>query len=84
MYQFVSEICQIRIDFDTFVTEIASATGICTDTFTVTGNTFGGNATPNFCGTLSGQHCKKKSLRWAFIEKFIFSVSGLSKMILLQ
>lgn len=51
-----TEICQIRLDFDTFSTTIASTTGTCTDSFKITGNTRGSNTTPNLCGTLSGQH----------------------------
>lgn len=47
----------MRFDFDTFVT-ITATTGACTDSMQITGNTFSSNATPNLCGTLSGQHCK--------------------------
>ena len=53
---FVSDICQLRIDFDKFVLGIGT-TGTCSDSFTVTtpANT---NATPNLCGKLTNQHRK--------------------------
>ena len=52
-----SEICQIRLDFDTFSTGI-STKGVCSDSFAVTGTTLSTNTLPVLCGTLTGQHCK--------------------------
>jgi len=50
-----SDICQLRLDFQTFSTVVAT-TGICTDSFKVTGNTMSSRTTTNLCGTLTGQH----------------------------
>ena len=51
------DVCQLRFDFETFSGfAIASGTGICTDTFAVTGQT--GVNPPSICGTNSGLHSK--------------------------
>ena len=51
-----SNICQIRLDFDKFVTTIGTK-GVCTDSFIVTGPGTA-NSLPTLCGTLTGQHCE--------------------------
>ena len=50
------DICQLRLDFDNFVTRAVSTTGACTDTFTVTSPS--GKSPAGLCGTLTGMHCK--------------------------
>ena len=59
------DICQIRLDFDTFKIGIGT-TGTCSDSFQVTGPT-NTNALSVLCGTLTGQHCK-----WFELEKKSF------------
>jgi len=49
-----SNICQIRLDFDKFVTTI-STKGACTDSFIATGPT-NTNGLNTLCGTLTDQH----------------------------
>ena len=51
-----SDICQMRLDFDTFTTTIATD-GVCTDSFIVT-SPGTANSLPTLCGTLKNQHCK--------------------------
>merc|ERR1712241_301889 len=48
------KICQIRLDFQKFVTQI-STKGACTDSFVAKGPT-NSNGLANLCGTLTGQH----------------------------
>ena len=50
------KICQIRLDFQKFVTNIAT-TGTCTDSFVAKGPT-NSNGLANLCGKLTGQHGK--------------------------
>ena len=54
-----SDICQIRLDLDKFVTTVAT-TGKCTDSFLVTGpsDSNGLGRGGGLCGTLTGQHGK--------------------------
>ena len=66
------EICQIRLDFDKFSTTVAT-TGICTDSFDVTGPT-NTNALTVLCGTLTGQHCKYKGVFTCSILKSIVTI----------
>merc|ERR1711963_1255246 len=47
-----SDICQLRLDFQTFSTVVAT-TGICTDSFKVTGNTMSSRTTTNLSGTIT-------------------------------
>ena len=51
-----SNICQIRLDFEKFVTTIATD-GKCTDSFVATGPT-NTNGLDVVCGTLTDQHSK--------------------------
>merc|ERR1712012_1522444 len=69
-----SNICQIRLDFDTFSTTIASADGTCTDSFTVTGpsNT---NSLPVLCGKLTGQHLYFENARSTSSSTLAFTIS---------
>ena len=55
---YISEICQMRLDFDTFVT--VEATDVCTDSFEIVGPT-DTNGLSNLCGKLTGQHGKLDS-----------------------
>lgn len=48
------DICQLRFDFQTFTGFSVSTVGVCTDTFTVTGQT--GVNPPSICGTNTGYH----------------------------
>lgn len=54
IYQF-TDICQFRLDFDTFVLGVAS--NVCTDSFDVVSPT-NSNGLSTLCGKLTGQHCK--------------------------
>ena len=54
-----SAVCDIRLDFEQFVTNAPADTaeaggGLCQDILTITTNT--GQAIPEICGTNSGQH----------------------------
>merc|ERR1711976_150252 len=50
-----SDICQLRLDFQTFSGLATSTTvGMCTDYLTVEGQT--GNNPPSICGTNTGYH----------------------------
>ena len=63
------DVCQLRFDFETFSGfAIASGTGICTDTFAVTGQT--GVNPPSICGTNSGLHSKALLLLPSFFVFF--------------
>ena len=54
-FPLLSDICQMRLDFDNFdITETAA--GVCTDSLTVTGPT--GRNPMDLCGTLTNQHRK--------------------------
>ena len=60
---FHTDICWLRLDFETFTnqglaltTEVASTA--CVDTFTVTTSTSGTNNYPVICGDNTGQHSK--------------------------
>ena len=67
----IIEICQIRLDFDTFSTTLTS--GQCIDSFDVTAPSM----SPTYrtlCGTLTGQHSKKSILnsRVTVYASFLF------------
>ena len=52
-----SDICQLRLDFDTFdITETSPGDGTCVDSFLVTSGS--SRTYPTLCGTLTGQHSK--------------------------
>ena len=63
-----SDICQLRLDFQTFELNqppsgtTATTAGTCEDTFTVTRPTGGRQRFSALCGDLSGQHSKRYSL----------------------
>ena len=57
---FLSDICQIRLDFDTVVLDQPSSTGTCSDEFSV--DSPASADPPTLCGTFSGTHSKKSSL----------------------
>ena len=60
-----SDICQLRLDFETFELNqppsgtTATTAGTCEDTFTVTRPTGGRQRFSALCGDLSGQHSKR-------------------------
>ena len=56
-----TDVCAVRLDFETFTTAGPSATdettgGVCTDSFVATGTS--GYSTPVICGKNTGQHSK--------------------------
>ena len=58
-FPLLSDICQMRLDFDNFdITETTA--GVCTDSLTVTGPT--GRNPMDLCGTLTGMHRKSHNL----------------------
>ena len=58
-FPLLSDICQMRLDFDNFdITETTA--GVCTDSLTVTGPT--GRNPMDLCGTLTGMHRKSQNL----------------------
>ena len=50
------DVCQLRLDFQTFSGLTVATGGVCTDTFVVEGQT--GNNPPTICGTNTGYHSK--------------------------
>ena len=51
-----ADICQFRLDFNSFdITDVAT-TGVCTDKFSMTGPS--GRNPSTLCGTLTGLHSK--------------------------
>ena len=57
IFFFSIDICQLRIDFDTFSTGQTATTGTCTDSFRITGPSNTNSMSP-LCGTLTNQHSK--------------------------
>ena len=54
-----TDICQLRLDFFNFdITE--ATTGLCTDSFIITGPT--GDNPDRLCGTLTGSHSKNSQI----------------------
>merc|ERR1711936_464429 len=49
-----SEVCQLRLDFETMSGYVTLANGACTDSFTALGQT--GKTIPSICGTNTGYH----------------------------
>ena len=50
------DICQLRLDFQTFNGFVVGASGACTDTFAVAGQS--GKNPPSICGTNTGYHSR--------------------------
>jgi len=67
-----TEICNIRLDFDNFVTGVTSTTGACTDSFVATGPT--GRNPQNLCGTLTGMHLYVEQGRSATATTLAFTL----------
>ena len=66
------DICQLRLDFQTFSGFATTTGGACNDYFTAAGQT--GKNPPNICGTNTGYHSKKSSLNVFEIINEHFSV----------
>merc|ERR1712060_831953 len=49
-----SEVCQLRLDFETMSGYVTTTAGACTDSFTALGQT--GKTVPSICGTNTGYH----------------------------
>ena len=52
---YLVDICQLRLDFDTFYLGVSTA-GACSDTLAIVGPSFAPGHT--LCGTLTGSHSK--------------------------
>merc|ERR1711976_11293 len=68
-----SDICQMRLDFDTFTTTIATD-GVCTDSFIVT-SPGTANSLPTLCGTLKNQHLYFEQARSSSTATLAFTIS---------
>ena len=69
-----SDICQLRLDFDSFILAYTSTTGACIDTFSVT---VGSSRTyPKLCGTNTGEHIYLETGRDTSAQTLTFSVTA--------
>jgi len=68
-----SDICQIRLDFDNFDITEATATGLCTDSFSMTGPS--GQNPLDLCGTLTGQHIYFENARSTSTSTVSFTIA---------
>jgi len=68
-----SDICQIRLDFDNFdITEVTT-TGVCTDSFTITGPS--GQNPHVLCGTLTNSHIYVENARSTTATTLSFTIA---------
>ena len=65
------DICQLRLDFQTFTGFLAPTTGACADKFAAAGQT--GKNPPTICGANTGYHSKRK-LKITYMQKFKFVI----------
>merc|ERR1711981_1433880 len=68
-----SEICQLRLDFDNFAISYGSTTGLCTDSFAMTGPS--GQNPLNLCGTLTSQHIYIENPRSTSTTTLAFTIA---------
>merc|ERR1711981_124397 len=69
-----SEICQLRLDFDNLSISYGSSTGLCTDSFAMTGPS--GQNPLNICGVLTNQHIYIENARSTSTTTLAFTIAS--------